>query len=212
MGSSQAELFHARVLCYLLGRWKPKACPKFWITLRYMHLDLPSSCSKVQIWSDCGPHFRAYAFVATAVDLLRGSAFLKEIYFSYFGEHHGKGRNDGQFGLQWRWLEDFAQRNVVSTCEHLLKSFKKGASHTMLSDPPPTGPAYEIVHFHPEKPRTYLYLDVAAKDLKIEYTYCWAVSKTTSKKKPCQNDKLCVHRPNPDGGWWKFTGICYCRG
>ena len=202
MGSSQAELFQARVLCYLLGRWKPKACPKFWITLRYMHLDLPSSCSKVQIWSDCGPHFRAYAFVATAVDLLRDSAFLKEIYFSYFGEHHGKGRNDGQFGLQRLWLEDFAQRNVVSTCEHLLKAFKVGASHTMLSDPPPTGPAYEIVHFHPEKPRTYLYLDVAAKDLKIEYTYCLAFSKTTSKNFPAKmtNFVYTDRIPMVDGG------------
>eukprot|EP00435_Cladocopium_sp_Y103_P075602 s140_g60.t1 len=168
----------ARLSFSTLGFYALKDC--------IQRLGLPASCSKIQIWSDCGPHFRAYAFAATAVDILRDSASFQEIYFSFFGEHHGKGRNDGQFGLQRRWLEDFAQRNVISTCEQLLKALKVGASHSMLSGPPPTGPEYQIVHFHPEKPRTFLYLDVSAKDLKIEYTYCLAFFKTASKNFPAR--------------------------
>ena len=59
----------------------------------------------------------------------------------------------------------------------------------MLSDPPPCGPKYEIVHFHPEKPKKFLYLDISAKDLKIEYTYALSFYKT-------QNAKYPVHMKN----------------
>ena len=147
-------------------------------------LNLPPSCSCVQVWTDCGPHFRAYAFVASAVDLLRNSNSLTSMYFNYFGEHHGKGRNDGQFGLQRKWLGACAERNVISTAEELLSALREGARDTMLNDPPPAGPQYEIVHFHPEKPRSFLYLDTTGKEFNIAYTYSLAFQKTTSTNFP----------------------------
>ena len=132
-------------------------------------LALPESCKCLHIWSDCGPHFKAYAFVATAVDILQTCPAISSVYFNFFGEHHGKGRNDGQFGLQRKWLKSFAERNVVSNRETLFRAFHEGARHTMPCDPPPAGPRYEVAHFHPEKPKTLLYLDVSSTDLNRLY-------------------------------------------
>ncbi|CAK9043725.1 unnamed protein product [Durusdinium trenchii] len=126
----------------------------------------------VHIWTDCGPHYRAYAFVGAGIQLLKQYGHLSNVFFHYFTEHHGKGRNDGQFGLQRRWIQDYAMRKTISTVEDLLAALKEGAAETMRSDPPPAGPEYNINHFRPEFPKTFLYLDAASADLKIEYTYC----------------------------------------
>ena len=149
-------------------------------------LALPSSCKTLQIWSDCGPHFKAYAFVATAVDILQTHPQITAVYFNFFGEHHGKGRNDGQFGLQRLWLEAYSARHVVSSADTLLTALREGARETMLSDPPPVGPQYEIAHFHPSKPKTFLYLDAASMDLKIDYTYCLGFFRSTVSHVPAR--------------------------
>ena len=149
-------------------------------------LQLPESCKSIHIWADCGPHFKAYAFAAAAVELARSSPSLSSCTLHYYGEHHGKGRNDGQFGLQRKWLDAFAARHVISTSEDLFRALREGAGHTMLSDPPPSGPRYEIVHFHPQKPKKFLYLDTSGIDLKIEYTYCLGFHKTNSKDFPVE--------------------------
>jgi len=72
----------------------------------------------------------------------------------------------------------------------------------MLSDPPPSGPRYEVVHFHPEKPKTFLYLDVSSTDLKIDYTYCLAFLRTAATKYPVRmmNFIYTDRIPLPDGG------------
>ena len=72
-------------------------------------------------------------------------------------------------------------RNVISTLADLVKA---GAEATMQSDPPPAGPEYKAVHFHPSKPFSFPYLDTSGKDLKIEYTYCLGFYRTTSKNFP----------------------------
>ena len=149
-------------------------------------LALPPSYTCLYIWSDYGPHFHAYAFLATAVDFLQTSPHLTTVYFNFFGEHHGKGRNDGQFGLQRRWLDSFTQRHVIASAENLLRALKEGASQSMTCDPPPKGPCYQIMHFHPKKPLTFLYLDNTATDLKVEYTYCLGFFKTKSTKNPAR--------------------------
>ena len=104
--------------------------------------------------------------------------------FNFFAEHHGKGRNDGQFGLQRHWIESFTARKSIASMEELLNALNEGASQTMQSDPPPTGPRYEVVHFHPPKPREFQCLDVSALDFKVEYTYCVFFRKTENRKYP----------------------------
>ncbi|CAK9043983.1 unnamed protein product [Durusdinium trenchii] len=138
----------------------------------WKRLALDPAYKHVHIWTDCGPHYRAYAFVGAGIQLLKQYGHLSNVFFHYFTEHHGKGRNDGQFGLQRRWIQDYAMRKTISTVEDLLAALKEGAAETMRSDPPPAGPEYNINHFRPEFPKTFLYLDAASADLKIEYTYC----------------------------------------
>ena len=75
-------------------------------------------------------------------------------------------------------------RNVISTLADLLEAVKAGAEATMQSDPPPAGPEYKAVQFHPSKPSSFPYLDTSGKDLKIEYTYCLGFYRTTSKNFP----------------------------
>ena len=138
----------------------------------------------IMVWTDCGPHYRAYAFLATAVPLLAQSDRWSSISFNFFGEHHGKGRNDGQFGLQRKWVEAATSRKVISTMEHFIEALQEGAAHTMRTDPPPAGPKYDIVHFHPPKPKKFNYLDAGSMDLKVEYTYCVCFRRTKNKRYP----------------------------
>ena len=102
----------------------------------------------------------------------------------FFAEHHGKGRNDGQFGLQRKWIESFVARQTISSLQQLLDALKDGAAGTMQADPPPSGPSYEVAHFHPSKPRQFQYLDISGLDFKVEYTYCVFFRKTENKKYP----------------------------
>ena len=138
----------------------------------------------IQIWTDCGPHYRAYAFVATGDFLLHKYPALRNIYFHYFCEHHGKGRNDGQFGLQRHWIDSHTKMFTISSLHELLAALKQQATLTMRTDPPPGGPRYEIIHFHPQKPKEFKYLDAARCDLKIEYTYCLNFARSDRGKYP----------------------------
>ena len=138
----------------------------------WKRLGLGAEYKDLHIWTDCGPHYRAYAFLAAGIELMKSYVSLNNVFYHYFGEHHGKGRNDGQFGLQRRWVEDFTMKKTISTLDELLGALRQGAANTMKSDPPPKGPEYNIVHFRPKKPQKYLYLDTSGTNLKVEFTYC----------------------------------------
>ena len=101
-----------------------------------------------------------------------------------FCEHHGKGRNDGQFGLQRHWIDSHTKMFTISSLHELLAALKQQATLTMRTDPPPGGPRYEIIHFHPQKPKEFKYLDAARCDLKIEYTYCLNFARSDRGKYP----------------------------
>ena len=168
------------------------------LALKDVVAKLPSAeAADLHVWSDCGPHFRAYAFVATAIDLLENSSW-SSVTFHFFGEHHGKGRNDGQFGLQKKWLDSYASRCVIGTVPELLRALREGAESTMTLDPPPAGPEYKIVHFHPDKPPTFRYLDNSGGDLKIEYTYCLSFRQTGNSNFPVRI-KDCVYSDRLSG-------------
>eukprot|EP00438_Fugacium_kawagutii_P026261 Skav211347 [mRNA] locus=scaffold1797:119875:121381:- [translate_table: standard] len=160
----------------------------WWATARLSFSTLGFYCRYTKNGCSCLSHAknRACTFAAAAMDMLRNSPSLSSFVLHYFGEHHGKGRNDGQFGLQRRWLEAFAARQVISTSEDLFAALREGAEQTMKGDPPPSGPRYDIVHFHPPKPEKFLYLDTSGKDLKIEYTYCLGFHRTKSTQFPVE--------------------------
>ena len=68
-------------------------------------------------------------------------------WLHFYGEHHGKGRNDGQFGLQRQWLDQYAATHVVSGIDRFILALREGAAETMREDPPPRGPSYTIVQY-----------------------------------------------------------------
>ena len=96
--------------------------------------------------------------------------FMQCVHF--YCEHHGKGRCDGCFGLQRRWVSDWARENTISCLEDMRKGIQHGMDQTMCIDPPPLGPSYFVKTFAPPKPKTIKKLDVSVSKFKIEYSYC----------------------------------------
>lgn len=129
------------------------------------------SFNTLHVWADCGPHFRSYQFLWGLRDLCCGTT-LARAFLHFFAEHHGKGRCDGQFGLQRRWVDDWARRSLIDSVDSLAKAMAAGMRETMATDPPPAGPAYYVVLFKPEKPQQTFQVDNRASPLRIEYTYC----------------------------------------
>ena len=151
-------------------------------------LGLPGApFQKLHVWADCGTHFRGYLFLweLRSVCLEFG---LAEAVLHLYAEHHGKGRCDGQFGLQRRWTDEWAEKHVIKNLEDLIQACRAGAQAAMRSDAPPVGPSYEIVRFNPAKPSEAFGLDEKAADFMIEYTYCIAV-----RKDPTQEWGVQVH-------------------
>ncbi|CAE8655101.1 unnamed protein product [Polarella glacialis] len=133
-------------------------------------LGLTSSHKVLHVWADCGPHFRSYEFVWNLVEVCRSR--FPQVYLHFYLEHHGKGRNDGQFGLQRNWVVDYAREHVISTLENMTDALRCGAAETMRLDPPPAGPSYSIVPFQPAKPQVIKKLNNSRTKLMIEFTYC----------------------------------------
>jgi hypothetical protein len=83
------------------------------------HFLLPRGLHHLQVWSDCGPHFRCNEMLAgVTIELpsaLRRSSIPLTSSYHYFAEKHGKSAVDGHFSLLSRWLrEASAQRDIVS--------------------------------------------------------------------------------------------------
>eukprot|EP00973_Karenia_brevis_P051418 7141291-Karenia_brevis.AAC.1 len=66
----------------------------------------------LHLWSDCAPHFRSYPFVWAGVEICKEYAF-NVVTINYDCQHHGKSRNDGQFGLQRGWVEAYTVVHVI---------------------------------------------------------------------------------------------------
>ena len=158
-------------------------------------LGLPGApFQRLHVWADCGTHFRGYLFLweLRSVCLEFGLAVA---VLHLYAEHHGKGRCDGQFGLQRRWTDEWAEKHVIKNLEDLIQACRAGAQAAMRSDAPPVGPSYEIVHFNPAKPSEAFGLDEKAADFMIEYTLhsCPQGSDTGVGRAGAQ---LCVQRPH----------------
>jgi hypothetical protein len=134
-----------------------------------VRLSLRSGCV-VHVWADCGPHFRAYQFLWGLCQICLEWK-LNRICLHFCSEHHGKGRCDGQFGLQRRWLLEAAVEMVIATLEDLEVALTQGATETVKSDP--TGPSYHIVHFKPQYPKEAFTMKPAEGF--IESSYCLEV-------------------------------------
>ena len=133
-------------------------------------LPLTSEHTELSVWADCGPHFRCYEF-AWAIKEQCDKRF-ENVILNFHAEHHGTGRCDGAFGLQRRWVNDYARNNTIGSLQDIQTALETGASGTMVLDPPPGGPAYKIVNFKPTKPAQIKKLDAGPTTLSIEYTYC----------------------------------------
>lgn len=122
------------------------------------------------VWADCGPHFRSYEFLWNLVELCQ--TVFETVDLNFFAEHHGKGRCDGAFGLQRRWVADYARHSVIDSLDAMEKALQSGAAATMALDPPPHGPAYVIKTFRPVSKDVCKKLNVTGAGFQIEYTYC----------------------------------------
>ncbi|CAE8640831.1 unnamed protein product, partial [Polarella glacialis] len=77
-----------------------------------LRLGLSDQHTVLHVFADCGPHFRSYEFLWCLVEVCKSK--FPTVFLHFLLEHHGKGRNDGQFGLQRRWAVDYARDHVIS--------------------------------------------------------------------------------------------------
>ena len=125
--------------------------------------------SHLHFWRDCGPHFRCYETLAFALADVPKITGAESVVVNYFAEKHGKGRVDGCFGLQARWVADYAMRREILTRSDYIAACRAGAAETTASDP--GGPSYTIVDFTPPaKPESITKL--ANHGLSVQATYC----------------------------------------
>ena len=146
--------------------------PLPWVLLRNDVLKgLPlQGVKQLLCWADCGTHFRSYEFLWNLAELCESTFPVTQLNF--FAEHHGKGRCDGAFGLQRRWVAEWARTHTITSLETMREALEAGAATTMRLDPPPHGPSYKIKVFVPEPKSECKKLDVSGTGLQIEYTYC----------------------------------------
>eukprot|EP00435_Cladocopium_sp_Y103_P031476 s1340_g8.t1 len=158
----------------------------FWATAREsmttLGNDLISSLpvddvDHMHCWADCGAHFRSYEFLWNLVEQCRDR--FPHVTLHFFAEHHGKGRCDGAFGLQRRWVADYARTTTIDSLQGMKSALETGAEMTMSLDPPPQGPAYKVKIFEPKKKDSVKKFDVSGTDLQIEYTYCLSLERAT---------------------------------
>ncbi|CAE8608691.1 unnamed protein product, partial [Polarella glacialis] len=141
-----------------------------------LRLGLSDQHTVLHVFADCGPHFRSYEFLWCLVEVCKSK--FPTVFLHFLLERHGKGRNDGQFGLQRRWAVDYARDRVISDVSDMKGALEAGAMMTMSLDPPPAGPSYHIVVFTPAaKPKFVDKLDNSKTDLQIEYTYCLRIQR-----------------------------------
>ena len=96
---------------------------------------------------------------------------LDSVSVNFFVEKHGKGRNDGSFGLQRKWVSNYTETKDILDSKTYVAAVWAGARETMSLDPPPQGPEYIIVHFTPPpKPAHVLRLSVPG--FQVDKTYC----------------------------------------
>ena len=87
------------------------------------------------LWGDCGPHFRAKAFVywiqkllLDGLKVITGNDSLV-IELSFFAEHHGKGVVDGHFGKLSQWVSACCKTSkIIGSPETLVRAFAVGAA------------------------------------------------------------------------------------
>ena len=80
----------------------------------------------VDVWADCGPHFRALEFAHSVLVELRGKK--KYTTLNFFGEHHGKSVVDGHFGVLSRKLEEASKHERLESIDELIAMISESAT------------------------------------------------------------------------------------
>ena len=136
--------------------------------------------------------FACQDFLWNVIDLVARESrpCFETASLNFYAESHGKGRCDGAFGAQRRWVSEWCRSHFVSSLEDTRQAIEQGMSETMLLDRPPAGPAYFVKAFTPSKPPTIRKLDVSSSGFQIEYSYCVCVEKTHAQSRRVRGKNL----------------------
>ena len=128
-----------------------------------------------------GPALQTQEFLWNLIEVCKDGSFcnvaFRQVSLNFYAEHHGKGRCEGAFGLQRRWVADWSRESTISSLEDMRQGIQHGMGQSMCIDPPPLGPSYFVKTFAPPKPQTIKKLDVSGSKFKIEYSYCVMMEK-----------------------------------
>ena len=150
---------------------------------------VPRDAVKLNLWSDCGLHFRCYQLACwTLVELPRkmprepGEEVT--VRLQLFCEMHGKGPCDGHLSAPKEWIFGHCVAGgVVSSLSHVWEALDDGAASSMRLYSPPVGPEChsEIVDTAALGRKPACFKEIAAYGadpamLRRSKTYCLASS------------------------------------
>ena len=131
------------------------------------------SCQRVTLWSDVGPHFRAYSVLAhlqrEIFPVLAGT-----LRVCYYGEKHGKGLIDSMFGIFESWINAFLKvpQRLITTTDELMQVCSNAAGAMNQKNPQSSEFAtWQVVRYESElKPQHSWQLEDV--NFSITKTYC----------------------------------------
>lgn len=131
---------------------------------------MPSETQTLQVWCDCGPHFRTYVLAYfLLVEIVQAKGIV--VCLNFAAEHHGKGQVDGLFGRLDGFMKAKARTHVISSLDDLGRAYKEGAARTAAVDPSVQYVFYIEDPADSELQKPYRALQTE-KNFEIQKTYC----------------------------------------
>ena len=129
----------------------------------------------LNLWCDCGPHYRAGLFMGFWLVLIP-ETYGKDTFLNFDVEGHGKGIVDGHFGRMSYWLNEAAKEREISDCADLCAALQQQSSTASSSaicvfinfTPPPK---------HTLKLRALDCTTLRSRGLAVQSSYSWTSSK-----------------------------------
>ena len=129
----------------------------------------------ISMWSDCGPHFRAYEHMGYCFKSWY-VPFACSLRIALFAEKHGKGLVDALFAMVRGWIRAKLSKlkTLIKDIPSLVSALRDGAESTMRLDKPPQGPEYIIEHVTSDRKPASVWR-VESKYFHLEQSYCWEI-------------------------------------
>lgn len=135
------------------------------------HIDDFQEVSEILVWSDCGPHYKAYDHVAGWIGNFVEAPQPRSVRLQYFAEKHGKGQVDGLFAQVEAWIASFLKTpgSCIASIDEMEKVLAKEAARATKLDP---RMSYCVIRWEPEHKPPAMWVLQPPVEFQISKTYC----------------------------------------